>query len=63
MTIIPNARSFWLNLSKSGIGMRAEEVPEANAIMSGTMVLVARHERKPISKRTKAALTATKHGR
>jgi DNA invertase Pin-like site-specific DNA recombinase len=52
--------AFLLNLSKSGIEVRACDMPDANTMMFGVMALVAQHERELISKRTKDALAAAK---
>jgi DNA invertase Pin-like site-specific DNA recombinase len=51
---------FLLNLSKSGIEIRACDMPEANTMMFGMMALIAQHEREAISKRTKEALAQAK---
>ena len=52
--------AFLMNLAKSGIDIRACDMPEANTMMFGIMALVAQHEREMISKRTKEALGAAK---
>ena len=52
--------AFLMNLSKSGIDIRACDMPEANTMMFGIMAIVAQHEREAISKRTKEALAASK---
>lgn len=52
--------AFLLTLNKSGIEIRAADMPEANTMMFGIMALVAQHEREAISKRTKEALAAAK---
>jgi DNA invertase Pin-like site-specific DNA recombinase len=52
--------AFLMNLSKSGTGIRACDMPEANTMMFGIMALVAQHEREMISRRTKEALGAAK---
>jgi DNA invertase Pin-like site-specific DNA recombinase len=53
--------AFLMNLSKSGIEIRACDMPEANTMMFGIMALVAQHEREMISKRTREALIAAKN--
>jgi DNA invertase Pin-like site-specific DNA recombinase len=50
--------AFLMSLSKSGIDIRACDLPEANTMMFGIMAVIAQHEREAISKRTKEALTA-----
>jgi DNA invertase Pin-like site-specific DNA recombinase len=52
--------AFLSNLSKSGIEIRACDMPDTNTMMFGVMALVAQHEWEMISKRTKAALAAAK---
>ena len=52
--------AFLMNLSKSGIDIRACDMPEANTMTFGIMAIVAQHEREAISKRTKEALAAAK---
>ena len=49
-----------MNLSKSGIDIRACDMPEANTMMFGIMAIIAQHEREAISRRTKEALAASK---
>jgi DNA invertase Pin-like site-specific DNA recombinase len=52
--------AFLLTLNKSGLDIRAADMPDANTMMFGIMALVAQHEREMISARTKAALGAAK---
>jgi DNA invertase Pin-like site-specific DNA recombinase len=52
--------AFLLTLNKSGIDIRACDMPEANPLLFGVMALVAQHEREAISKRTKEALAQAK---
>lgn len=51
---------FLLGLQKAGVRFIAVDMPEANELVVGIMALVAQQERKMISERTKAALTAAK---
>jgi DNA invertase Pin-like site-specific DNA recombinase len=51
---------FLLGLEQAGVEIRACDMPEANRLMFGVMALVAEHEAKMISERTKAALQAAK---
>jgi DNA invertase Pin-like site-specific DNA recombinase len=51
---------FLMNLSKSGIDIRACDMPEASPMVFGIMAVVAQHEREAISKRTKEALAQAK---
>lgn len=52
--------AFLLTLDKSGLDIRATDLPGANTMTFGIMALVAQHEREMISARTKAALEAAK---
>src|SRR3954447_12356056 len=52
--------AFLLGLQKAGVRFVAADMPEANELVVGIMVVVAQAERKMISARTKAALTAAK---
>jgi DNA invertase Pin-like site-specific DNA recombinase len=52
--------AFLLNLQKAGVRFVAADMPEANELVVGIMAVVAEAERKMISARTKAALTAAK---
>lgn len=52
--------AFLLNLQKAGVRFVAADMPEANELVVGIMAVVAQAERKMISARTKAALTAAK---
>ncbi|MHC2109045.1 recombinase family protein [Methylobacterium sp. CM6246] len=52
--------AFLLNLQKAGVRFVAADMPEANELVVGIMVVVAQAERKMISTRTKAALAAAK---
>jgi DNA invertase Pin-like site-specific DNA recombinase len=51
---------FLIGLQKSAIAFTACDMPDANAFTVGIMALVAEHERKAISTRTKEALQAAK---
>jgi DNA invertase Pin-like site-specific DNA recombinase len=51
---------FLLGLQKQGTKFVAADMPEANELVVGIMGLMAQHERKLISERTKAALAAAK---
>jgi DNA invertase Pin-like site-specific DNA recombinase len=51
---------FLLGLQKQGTKFVAADMPEANEMVVGIMGLMAQHERKLISERTKAALAAAK---
>jgi DNA invertase Pin-like site-specific DNA recombinase len=52
--------AFLMGLSKSGLDIRAADMPDANTMMFGIMAIVAQHEREVISARTKAALAVAK---
>ena len=52
--------AFLLTLNKSGLDIRAADMPDANTMMFGVMAIVAQHERELISARTKVALGAAK---
>ena len=52
--------AFLLTLNKSGLDIRAADMPDANTMMFGIMAIVAQHEREAISDRTKKALAAAK---
>jgi DNA invertase Pin-like site-specific DNA recombinase len=52
--------AFLLTLNKSGLDIRAADMPDANTMMFGIMAIVAQHEREAISDRTKKALAASK---
>src|SRR3982751_4388726 len=52
--------AFLLGLQKAGVRFVAADMPEANELVVGIMAVVAQAERKMISARTKAALTAAK---
>jgi DNA invertase Pin-like site-specific DNA recombinase len=47
---------FLLGLQKAGVPFVAADMPEANEMVVGIMAVMAQHERKMISERTKAAL-------
>jgi DNA invertase Pin-like site-specific DNA recombinase len=49
---------FLLGLSKAGVATVCADMPQANEMTFGIMALVAQHERKAISERTKQALAA-----
>lgn len=51
---------FLLGLKKAGVGFVCADMPEANELTIGVLAVVAQHERKMISARTKAALAAAK---
>lgn len=51
---------FLLGLQKAGVRFVAADMPEANETMVGFMAIMAEHERKMISRRTKEALAAAK---
>ena len=51
---------FLLGLQKAGVRFVAADMPEANEMIVGIMAVVAQAERKMISARTKAALSAAK---
>ena len=52
--------AFLLTLRDSGVKFIAADMPDANELTVGIMVLVAQQEREAISKRTKEALEAAK---
>src|SRR6516225_3954292 len=51
---------FLLGLEKAGVDFVAADMPNANRLTVGIMVMVAEEERRMISKRTKDALAAAK---
>jgi DNA invertase Pin-like site-specific DNA recombinase len=51
---------FLLGLQRSGIAFTAADMPNANRLTVGIMAMVAEEERRAISERTKAALSAAK---
>ena len=51
---------FLLGLQKSEVSFVAADLPEANELTVGLMAVIAQHERRMISKRTKEALAAAK---
>jgi DNA invertase Pin-like site-specific DNA recombinase len=51
---------FLLGLQKQGARFVAADMPEANEMVVGIMAVMAQHERKLISERTKAALAAAR---
>ena len=51
---------FLLGLQKEGVRFVAADMPEANETMVGFMAIMAEHERKMISRRTKEALAVAK---
>jgi DNA invertase Pin-like site-specific DNA recombinase len=51
---------FLLRLQKSSVNFVAADLPDANELTVGFMAIIAQHERKAISDRTKAALAAAK---
>ena len=51
---------FLLGLQKSAVRFVCADMPEANELTIGVLAMVAQHERKMISERTKAALAAAK---
>ncbi len=52
--------SFITALQESRVRFVACDMPEANDLIVGVMAMIAQHERKAISERTKAALAAAK---
>lgn len=52
--------AFLLNLKASGVRFTIAEMPEANELTVGLLAVLAQHERRLISERTKAALAAAK---
>lgn len=51
---------FLLGLQKEGVRFRAADMPEANETTVGFMAIIAEHEARVVSERTKAALAAAK---
>lgn len=51
---------FLLGLQKAGVPFICADMPEANEMVVGMMAIIAQHERKMISQRTKEALQAAK---
>lgn len=51
---------FLLGLQKAGVPFLCADMPDANEMTVGIMAIIAQHERKVISERTKAALAAAK---
>lgn len=51
---------FLLGLQKAGVRFVAADMPDANELTVGLLAVVAQHERRMISERTKAALAAAK---
>jgi DNA invertase Pin-like site-specific DNA recombinase len=52
--------AFLLNLKASGVRFTIAEMPEANELTVDLLAVLAQHERRVISERTKAALAAAK---
>lgn len=50
--------AFLFNLRDSGVKFQALDIPEANTLTLGVMIVMAQHERETISKRTRDALAA-----
>ena len=51
---------FLLGLQKAGVAFVAADMPDANELTVGLLGVIAQHERKIISERTRAALQAAK---
>jgi DNA invertase Pin-like site-specific DNA recombinase len=51
---------FLLGLEKAGVDFVAADIPQATRLTIGIMAVMAEHERRMISERTKAALAAAK---
>jgi len=51
---------FLFNLRKSEVKFQALDIPEANTLTLGVMIVMAQHEREIISERTRKALAARK---
>lgn len=57
---LSRSAAFLLNLRDAGVRFIAADMPDANEMTIGIMAVVAQHEAKAISERTKAALAAAK---